>query len=395
MKNLDIDRLREETPGCAHVTHLNNAGASLMPQAVVDAVIQHLQLEATIGGYEAAEVNQGLVEDAYDAASTLLNCSRDEIAFVENATRAWDMVFYAIPFQAGDRILTAAAEYASNYIAFLQVARRHGVTIDVVPNDETGQVSVDALERMLDDRVRLVAITHIPTNGGLVNPARDIGKLTRARNVLYLLDACQSVGQMPVDVEEIGCDMLSTTGRKYLRGPRGTGFLYVRSSRLEQLEPPFLDLHAATWTSLDTYRMRDDARRFENWETNVAGKIGLRTAIRYAMDVGLDAIRARVFGLAESLRSQLQSIRGVTLRDEGRQKCGIVTFSVATVPAQEVVSHLREANVNVSVSEMQHAHLDRRRLPALVRASVHYYNTETELGQAVEVLDDLMRARPS
>ena len=270
--SLDVVQARQQTPGCEGVTHFNNAGAALMPSPVLEAVVAHLRLEAEIGGYEAAERSGEAVERVYDATAELLGCHREEIAVVESATRAWDMAFYAMRFDPGDRILTARAEYASNFIAFLQVAKKTGASVEVVPDDDTGQLSVEALRGMMDERVKLVAVTHVPTNGGLVNPAVEIGQVTRDAGALYLLDACQSVGQMPLDVEEIGCDVLSATGRKYLRGPRGTGFLYVRRGLIEELEPPFLDLHAAKWVAKDRYEVRPDARRFEDYEANYAAK---------------------------------------------------------------------------------------------------------------------------
>ncbi|HEY2777860.1 MAG TPA: aminotransferase class V-fold PLP-dependent enzyme, partial [Gaiellaceae bacterium] len=223
---IDVERVRADTPGVAHVAHLNNAGSALPPRQVHDAVVDHLQREAEIGGYEAARERKDRWEHTYDALARLLNAEREEIAVIENATRAWDMAFYAFPFEPGDRILTGRAEYASNWIALKQVADRTGARIDVVPDDEHGQIDVTALESMLDDDVRLVSLVHVPTQSGLVNPAAAVGRLTRAAGVPLLLDACQSVGQLPVDVEELGCDILSGTGRKFLRGPRGTGFLY-------------------------------------------------------------------------------------------------------------------------------------------------------------------------
>jgi cysteine desulfurase / selenocysteine lyase len=379
--NIDVERARQETPGCTHVMHFNNAGAALMPAPVLTAVTGHLQREALEGGYEAAAEASDAIEHVYHATAALLRCQPDEIAIIENATRAWDMAFYAISFQPGDRILTAQAEYASNYIAFLQVARKSGAQIEVIPDDETGQLSVDALRAMIDDRVKLIAITHVPTNGGLVNPAAEVGKIARAANVLYLLDACQSAGQMPLDVSVLGCDFLSTTGRKYLRGPRGTGFLFVRRSVLGQLEPPLLDLHAALWTGRESYTLRPDARRFENWETYYAGKIGLGVAIDYALGWGVEAIWERVQALAALLREGLAQIPGVIVRDRGVQRCGLVTFTLDRLDPTQIETALAAQQINVSVSTLTSTRLDmeKRGLESVVRASVHYYNTEGEV----------------
>ncbi len=384
----DLQRARQETPGCEDVLHFNNAGAALMPQPVLDATTGHLQLEAQIGGYEAEERAHDAIEHVYDAAATLIGCSRDEIATIENATRAWDMAFYSIPFGPGDRILTAVAEYASNYIAYLQVAQRTGATVEAIPNDEHGQISIEALRNAIDERVKLIAITHVPTNGGLVNPVAAVGKVAREAGILYLVDACQSVGQMPIDVNLIGCDMLSATGRKYLRGPRGTGFLYARQSVLERLEPPFLDLHAATWTARDRYEMLPNARRFENWETNYAGKIGLGVAIDYAMQWDLDTTWRRIKTLAYNLRARLSTLPGVIVHDRGVTQCGIVTFTVDGKEPGEIKQRLAQHAINVTVSERSSTLLDmeERGLERLVRASVHYYNSEEEIERFCEML---------
>jgi cysteine desulfurase/selenocysteine lyase len=387
----DVERARRDTPGAIRVAHLNNAGAALPPSQVTEAVIAHLRLEAEIGGYEAAAAAAERIEGTYRAIARLIGCEVDEIAVVENATRAWDMAFYAMTFKPGDRILTAHAEYASNVIAFLQVARRTGAVVEVVDDDEHGQLCLADLRRRLErhgGEVKLIAITHVPTQGGLVNPAEETGALAREAGVPFLLDACQSVGQLPIDVERLSVDLLSATGRKFLRGPRGTGFLYVRRSILDHLEPPFLDLHAATWTAPDRYEIRPDARRFESWETNFAGKIGLGVAADYALSWGLDAIAARVTALAEDLRERLRALDGVRVHDRGLRRCGIVTFTVDGVPAEDVRRRLAESGVNTSVSHASSARLDlpRRGLLELVRASVHYYNTDDELDRLVTAL---------
>ncbi|HSD35573.1 MAG TPA: aminotransferase class V-fold PLP-dependent enzyme [Alphaproteobacteria bacterium] len=390
---IDLARVRADTPGVANVLHFNNAGAALPPRPVTEAVIAHLMREAEIGGYEASEEAEPALEHCYDAIAQLLNCRRDEIAFVENATRAWDMAFYGFPLRAGDRVLTGKAEYASNYIAYLQVARRTGATIEAIDDDEHGQISIAALERAIDSRVKLIALTHVPTNGGLVNPAAEVGRVARAAGVPFLLDACQSAGQLPLDVERLGCDMLSATGRKYLRGPRATGFLYIRRALMDRVEPPFLDLHAATWVAPDRYELRPDARRFENWETNFAGKIGLGVAVDYALSQGLHAIAARVRVLASDLRDMLDAIPGVTVRDKGLERCGIVTFTAEAMPADELKSALARRRINVTVSEASGTLLDmsERGLDAMVRASVHYYNSEAELERFAAAVAELVR----
>lgn len=321
----------------------------------------------------------------------MISCSPQEIAIIENATRAWDMAFYSLHFQQGDRLLTAKAEYASNYIAFLQVARRTGAKIEVIPDDESGQLSLLALENAIDEKVKLIAITHVPTNGGLVNPAVSVGKIAREAGVLYLLDACQSVGQMPIDVNTIGCNILSATGRKFLRGPRGTGFLYIQKNLIEHLEPPFLDLHAAEWIDTNDYKIRTDARRFENWETNYTGKIGLGVAVDYALGWGLDTIETRINILAQQLRDRLEAISGVIVQDLGKKQCGIVSFTTKK-DSLAIQKALTKCKINVSVSPLRYTRLDMeaRGHQDLNRASVHYYNSESEVDYVCTTLASLL-----
>jgi cysteine desulfurase / selenocysteine lyase len=384
----DITRLRAETAGCEQSIFFNNAGASLQPRPVVARVVEHLRLEEQVGGYEAADLAAPALAEVYDGVASLLHCSREEIALQENSSRAWEMGFYSLRFAAGDRIVTAANEYASNYIALLQVAQRTGAEICVVESDRAGEVDLEALRRLLDDRVKLIALTHAPTNGGLVQPAAQVGELAQRAGIPFLLDATQSAGQMPLDVDVLGCDMLSATGRKYLRGPRGTGFLYVRRSMLERMEPPLLDMHAATWVSRNQFEVCRDARRFESWESSAAVRLGLGVAIEYALTLGLEWIERRVQDLAALLRERLAEVPGVTVRDLGRVRSGIVTFTCERHSAGEVFEWLRTHGIAVRITDRSATRIDmeQRNLEELVRASVHYYNTEAEIERLCETL---------
>ncbi|MEM7084439.1 MAG: aminotransferase class V-fold PLP-dependent enzyme [Pseudomonadota bacterium] len=387
LNDADIARLRADTPACVSRIHFNNAGASLMPQPVYESVLSHLDLEQTLGGYEAAAAAD--LEEFYAAFAELLNAQSDEIAFVENATRAWDMAFYSIPFKPGDRVLTHASEYASNYLALMQLAERLNIEIDVAPSDEHGQVDVDAMATLITPRTRLIALTHVPSQGGLINPAAKVGALAREHNVLFLLDACQSAGQLELDVDALGCDMLSGTGRKFLRGPRGTGFLYVKRAVQDLLSPVFIDLHSAHWQSATGYSWAPGAVRFENFESFVAGRVGLAAAARYAMHIGLERIASRVSLLADYLRLQLTDIEGVSVHDLGQHKSGIVTFTTERETPTELKARLATHQINISVTPSSYAQLDLgvRNLPEVARASVHYFNTQSEIDTVRDLID--------
>ena len=205
--------------------------------------------------------------------------------------------------------------------------------------------------------------------------------VAEAAGVPYLLDTCQSVGQIPIDVTELHCDFLVGTSRKYLRGPRGMGLLYVAERWFEHLEPVALDLFGARWLAGDRYQMRPDARRFELFEQNMAAKAGLRAAVEYAVDVGVESSWARVQTLGTALRTLLSAIAGVEVLDRGPVRCGIVTFTVRGHTPAEVKAALTAQRINVSTSTIWSARYDmaRNAPDGVVRASVHYYNTDDEL----------------
>lgn len=392
---LDLDAVRADTPGVSHRAHFNNAGAALMPAPVLSAVTDYLLRESQIGGYETAAENYDKLNSVYGSIARLIGASPDEISIAENATIAWQRAFYSMNFREGDRILTASAEFAANFIAFLQVAKRTGASVEVIPNEDGGGLDPAGLEAMLDDRVRLIAITWIPTNGGLVNPAEEVGRIARKHGIPFLLDACQAAGQMPIDVRALNCDMLTATGRKYLRAPRGTGFLYIRKGMLERTEPAMLDLFGATLTGANTYELRPDARRFETWETNYSTRMGLGAAVDYALGIGLTAIEARCAELTKTLRQELAGIKGIQLRDIGRRQAAIISLTVDGFESAEVMRRLTGEGINVSVSPPSSTPIDAtvRHLPPVVRISPHYYNSEEEVARLVEAIRGISGSR--
>ncbi|MFD4291749.1 aminotransferase class V-fold PLP-dependent enzyme [Rhodococcus sp. NPDC058505] len=388
---LDQDRVRTDTPGCLDRVFLDSAGSSLPPTPVLEETVAHLRREAEIGGYLAAAERADDLAEVKLALARLLGAQPSDLALVESATRAWSDFFYAVPLTAGDRILITEVEYASNAIAALQRARASGASVEVVPSTPAGDVDLDALHRMLDERVRIVSLVHAPTNGGLLNPVREVVDLAHAVGALVLLDACQSVGQIPVDVGVLGVDALSATGRKWLRGPRGTGFLYLRPELARTMEPAALDLHGAQWAEASGYRLAPDASRFEFWECSVAGRLGLGAAVRYLLALGVDEVAAAVSARAEFARTELASLPGVTVRDLGGHRSGIVSFTVDGVDPATAREMLAEKNITVTVSGRGSTYVDmtRRGLDGVLRASPHYFNTFEDLERLVAAVAGL------
>jgi selenocysteine lyase/cysteine desulfurase len=383
---------RRDTPGCRDRIHLNNAGAALMPQPVLRALTQHLEREAAIGGYEAADEAEPRVRETYELIGRVVGAPARNVAIVENATVAFNQAISAFDFHPGDRIVTTRTDYPSNQLAYLSLARRMGVETVRADDLPEGGVDPESLRRLAGDpRTRLVALSWVPTNSGLVQDASAIGAVCAELGVPYLIDACQAVGQLPVDVAALRCDFLGGTARKFLRGPRGIGFLYVSDRMLERgAFPLFVDMRGADWTDPDAFRLADGARRFENWEYAYALVLGLAEAARYALDVGPPGVE-RARQLARLLRERLAQIPGVRVLDRGRERCAIVTVDVKGKDAAQVKLDLRKRGINTSSADRQSGVLDMDEKGArtALRFSPHYYNTEDELDTAAAALADL------
>jgi cysteine desulfurase/selenocysteine lyase len=389
--SIDVAALRATTPGVRAVAHFNSAGASLPDEATLSAVIGHLRREAMHGPHEAAALVQRELLALRRDAADLLSADSDEVAFTSSGSAGWGLAFAALPpLQAGDRILVGRQEWGGNLATMHQAAARTGATVEIIATREDGSADPEALTRMIDDRVRLVALTWLPANGGLINDAAAIGAVTRAAGVPYFIDAGQALGQVPTDVRELGCDVLKGAGRKHLRGPRGTALLYVRAGFREVLHPPFLDVLSGPWLG-DAPDVRKDARVFETSEVSVALLLGLAAALRQALDIGVSDIRSRTRALAKDLRDRLANIPGVTLQDLGLERSGLVSFTLDHMSVGEVRQALAARQINVAVSGASYTPLDMtaRGLAGIVRASVSYITTEDEIECLVEAVAEL------
>ena len=393
----ELGRWRGETPGCAHRNHLNNAGAALMPSPVIRAIEDHLRLELTIGGYEAAEERAPKARHVYDAIATLVNAAARNVAVTPSSTAAFIQALSTIDFQPGDVILTSRCDYTSNQLHYLSLARRHGVRVVRAEDLPEGGVDPESVRKLAHQtRPRLVAMTWVPTNSGLVQDVESIGEICGELELRYLIDACQAAGQIPIDVHRLRCDFLSATARKFLRGPRGVGFLYVSDRALARGDYPlYVDMHGSTWTASDQLSLVDDARRFEDWEFPYALVLGFGAALEYAQSIGVDRAGKRAISLASYLRARLTTIDGARVLDRGRDPCAIVTTDIAGHNPENLVAELRRRHINTSASLAWYGLIDmaEKKADGALRLSPHYYNMLEEVDAAVEAIHEIVTAR--
>jgi cysteine desulfurase/selenocysteine lyase len=368
--------------------HLNAAGAALPTELVLDTVVAQLRLEARLGGYDAANARQRDLQGVYDGVGRLLGVQPDDVALVESATVGWQRLLDAMRLRSGARVIATRSTYVSMALSLLELERTRGITVDLLPCDRTGGVDLDALARALERPAAFVTTSHVPTSSGLIEPVAAIGALARAAGTPFVLDATQSVGQLRVDAQLIGADAIFATGRKFLRAPRGTGFLYVSPAMRAGLRPLNPDVRGAEWLSADGYELADTSKRFETWEASQALRLGLGAALGQLEEAGIDAVSARIGGLARTMRERLAAVPGVEMVDPpAADGSGIVTFVVGGEDPRETVARLARARIHLLAVPAAHGQWDlgARGLSRVVRASVHLYNDESDV-DAVETV---------
>jgi selenocysteine lyase/cysteine desulfurase/glycine/D-amino acid oxidase-like deaminating enzyme len=397
---IDLAAERARTPGCHPVTgrprlvHLNAAGAALPTTEVLDAVLAHLRREAEMGGYEAAVAMQDELRAVYTSAATVLGCPPDDIALVESATVGWHRVIDALGPQPGERILATRSTYVSMALNLLELGRRRSVEIEILPTAADGRVDLDALRSALARPAAFVTASHVPTSSGLIEPVPEIGALSRAANVPFVLDATQSVGQLPVDVGLIGADALVATGRKFLRGPRGTGLLYVSPGLRARSRSTMRDVRGTAWSGARDYRVTDTALGLETWEASHALRLGLGAALDQLATLGVERVAAYLDGLGRRLRAGLDSLPHITVHDPAASGGGIVTFSRAGEDPVQTQRRLALAGFAVVCVPASHGQWDLgpRGVGSVVRASVHVYNGPDDVDALLSFLAESQSA---
>jgi len=389
--DLDVSLIRCLTPGASDHIHFNNAGASLPMSTTLKAITDYLEEEAQWGGYSTQNLHETRIKGVYKAVAQLIKAQGHEVAITTNASAAFWRALTSISWQEGDVILCSPLAYGNNYLNFLFLKEKYKVDIQIIPTDEEGVPDPEAFEKNLPTGAKILALTHMPTNSGTVAPAEAFGEICRRKGILYLLDACQTVGQMPIDVNRISCDFLSATSRKYLRGPRGLGFLYVSDRVLDHVNPPFLDMNAAVWKSEESYELVKSARMYEEWEKSYALMVGMGEAAQFAHEIEKRQSWARIQRLAKSMRAELQKIPGVQVHDRGNKLGGIVSFSKEGFEAEKLKNHLQANQITTSITYASSSLLDmnRKGLATINRASLHYYNTEGEIAYFLSHLSKL------
>lgn len=386
-----IKQVRSQTPGLKGRIHFDNSGSALMPLPVIETLLQAIERDAAVGGYVAQEQQAAAMEAGYSSLARLLGGKITDYAFVGSAVDGWTKAFYSLPLRTGDNIVTAYNEYCSNYIAYLQVKKNRGVEIRVARQSPSGGVDLEHLQSLVDDRTKLISLSHMPSSSGEINPVEKVGEIARAAGVLFQLDACQSVGHVRVDVDRIGCDIMTGTSRKFLRGPRGIGFLYANAKARAVMEPVVLTNQSAEWTSATTYTLRQDARVFEAWERSVSNQLGFSAAIDYLLELGVSAATAEIAKNASYLRGRLPDIKKINIECPPGATSAIITFNVFGYSPQEVKSAFEQQNIAVQTASVVHTRLDleERGIASAVRVSPHYYNSQEDMDILLTALEAL------
>jgi cysteine desulfurase / selenocysteine lyase len=376
--------------------YLNNAGAGIMSTKTYEVIINYLKLEREIGAYHAAAKSKTLSDNFYINAAKLINAnSPSEIAYMDSASRGWNMIVYGTPLKKGDTILTLSSEFGTNLITLFNYAKLNDFKVCVIKCDINGSFLIEEIENKLKEGAKLIAISHAVAHGSIINPVEEIGKLAKKYGAYYIVDGCQTVGQIKVDVQSIQCDAYMTTGRKWLCGPRGTGFLYVKSSsqmRTTQLDLASADLIFDDNLNLIRIEVRNDAKQFELWEKSFANLLGLSSAIEECLESKIEVISVKIQELSNKLRFAASSNENIKLIGKTISLSGILGFYLDDYSKESYVQNEFD-KFDLRISTMSDwdcpMHFPKNGANKIFRLSPHFYTDNDTIEKACEIISKI------
>ncbi|MBA5777328.1 aminotransferase class V-fold PLP-dependent enzyme [Stappia sp. F7233] len=385
---MSTNTMRQGIPHVDDFIHLNNAAGSLADQRVHDAIKAHLELEARSGSTEAMNAVSSKLEQLYSAVAAFVGGTADQMLVADSHTNAWQRPFLAVDLKPGDVVLVGSSEWGGNLSMIHHTCRRTGASYKVVPDDASGRMDLRTFESALKDkRVKLVCTTWVAATSGQVNPVEEIGELMRQTEALHFVDGAQAIGQFPVDIRNLNCDLLTVSARKFVRGPRGTGFAWISKRFLNEYKPLGVDQFAAPWEN-DAPHLRGDARRFETGESNYAARLGLLSALELILTRDISADFTVIKELAAQARARLSSTEGITVLEGNEGSCGLVTFLADGVAPAKIAADLRQSRINISAPTTRYGplYMAARGWNAINRLSPHAFNTADEIDKACDAI---------
>ncbi len=376
--------------------YLNHAACGLLPDAALHAMHGYALREQALGAYGAARQVQAEIEQLYQGIAATIHAQPQDIALTQGNSDGWSLVVSAMDWSGGGRILAPRSEWGGNLGILMQLSAQCGVQVEEIPSDADGAVDLEALETLLRTPASLVVLTWMPANSPLVQPAEAVGALCAQAGVPLLVDAAQAVGQWPVDVRQLQCAALTAPGRKWLRGPRGTGFVYVHPDFLPRLRPLTADHFSRPWQTGNTWTYRADARRLEQSEASVALRLGLGAALAAWNALGMERIHGEIQKRADWLRDGLDCLPGIRAHRSGRHaSSGIVTLECSRHDAAALHRGLQERGVEAALSPVAFTPWDMqaRGLSAVLRLSAGHDTAWGSLQYCLDALAEVLESR--
>jgi len=395
---MNQDEIRNDFPQLKQgFIYFDSGSTSLKPIPVLNAINNYYEtLSASVGRglHYPSYLATKSYDEAHEKVRKFFN-GKGEIIFTKNCTEAINIIAYGIEWKTGDKIVTTYLEHNSNLLPWLNL-RLQGIEVEVLKCETDGTIDLKELSKSIDNRTKLVAVTHASNVLGTIVPVGDITEIAKKKGAMVLIDGAQAAPHLKVDLDTIGCDFYAASGHKML-GPSGTGFLFINTQVLNRLKPMMLGGGSATDVELDKITFTKGGKIFEAGTPNIAGGIGLGAAVDYLKKIGMEQIKEHELELVAYLMDQLKKIDGITIHGprELKKRTGVVSFSIKDIPAHRIAILLDEIG-GIAIRSGNHCAflLCRDILKkecGTARVSFYIYNTQEEIDKFIDVLEEIVK----